>query len=129
MFNPDQLVETALIMLSPYLAEAAKGAASKAGEEAYEGGKKLLSLLRKIFKDHPKALEQVQSDPANPESLAALRISLSEMLAADPSLQQELGALLQEITPLDGSQNLAQNGNENVAVQTAGSNNRTIIRH
>lgn len=131
MFDPYQLANLAVLALSPYLIEAAKGVAGKAGEEAYEGSKKLLSALRDtIFKSDKKALARLEADPTNPENLTEVRISLANILRNEPSLQEELEALLQSMHALDGSQNLFQSGNGNIGVQTAGKNNTTtIIKH
>jgi hypothetical protein len=130
MFDPNQLANLAVLALSPYLIEAAKGAAGKAGEEAYESSKKLLSTLRnKLFKRDTKVLARLEADPTNPENLAEVRISLANILKNEPSFQEELEALLQATHALDGSQKLFQSGNGNIGVQTAGKNNTTIIKH
>ena len=46
MLDPTQLATAAVAMLSPYFVEAAKKTAGKVGEDAYEGGKKLVSWLQ-----------------------------------------------------------------------------------
>jgi hypothetical protein len=46
MLDPTSLAAAAVTVLSPYFLEAAKGAASKVGEDAYAGGKKVASWLR-----------------------------------------------------------------------------------
>jgi len=99
--------------------EAAKKAAGKVGEEAYEGGKKLVSWLReKLSSDDTKALDRVAADPTNADKQAALRVSLSETLAANPGLQTELGTLLQSMPKFAASQNMNQVGDGNVGAQT-----------
>ena len=119
MLDPTLLATTAVATLSPYFVEAAKTAAGKVGEEAYEGGKKLVSWLReKLSSDDTKALDRVAADPTNADKQAALRVSLSETLAANPGLQTELATLLQSMPKFAASQNMNQVGDGNVGAQT-----------
>ncbi len=119
MLDPTLLATTAVATLSPYFVEAAKKAAGKVGEEAYEGGKKLVSWLReKLSSDDTKALDRVAADPTNADKQAALRVSLSETLAANPGLQTELATLLQSMPKFAASQNMNQVGDGNVGAQT-----------
>jgi hypothetical protein len=133
MLDAIALAATTVTVLSPYFLEAAKGAAGKAGEEAYAGGKKLVSWLReKLFVNDTKALDRVAADPSNVDNQAALRVSLSETLAAaDPALVHELNALVdsasQSMPKFAVSQNASQSGNSNVSAQAAGQNNRINI--
>jgi hypothetical protein len=121
MLDPVSLATAAVTMLSPYLLEAGKGAAGKIGEDAYEGGKKLVAWLRgKISHDDTKALDRLAADPANADKQAALRVSLSEFLADKQALQNELAALLQSMPKFAASQNINQIGNGNVGAQAAG---------
>jgi hypothetical protein len=121
MLDSASLAAAAVTMLSPYLLEAGKGAAGKVGEDTYEGGKKLVSWLRgKLSSEDTKALERVAADPANADKQAALRVSLSETLAANPALQNELAALLQAMPKFAASQNINQVGDGNVGAQAAG---------
>ena len=121
MLDPTQLATAAVAALSPYFVEAAKKAAGKVGEETYEGGKKVVSWLReKLSSDDTKALDRVAADPTNTDKQAALRVSLSETLAANPALQNELAALLQSMPKFAASQNMNQVGDGNVGAQAAG---------
>jgi hypothetical protein len=128
MLDSTQLATTTVAMLSPYFLEAAKGAAGKVGEDAYQGGKKLVSWLReKLSPDETKALDRVATDPSNIDKQTALRVSLSEALAANPALQNELAALLQSMPKFAASQSINQVGDGNVGAQAAGQNIRIDI--
>ena len=132
MLDPISLAAAAVTVLSHYFPEAAKGAAGKVGEDAYAGGKKLVSWLReKLFPEDTKALDRVAADPSNADKQAALRVSLSETLAANPALQNELAALLQAVSQsmpkFAASQNISQIGDGNVDAQAAGQNIRINI--
>lgn len=133
MLDSMSLAATTVTVLSPYFLEVAKGAAGKAGEEAYAGGKKLVSWLReKLFVNDTKALDRVAADPSNADNQAALRVSLSETLAAaNPALLHEFDALLQAVSQsmpkFAVSQNANQSGDGNVSAQAAGQNNRINI--
>ena len=128
MHDPTQLATVVVAALSPYFVEAAKKAAGKVGEESYEGGKRLVSWLReKLSSDETKALDRVAADPTNGDKQAALRVSLSETLAANPGLQNELAILLHSLPRFAASQNMSQDGDGNVAVQTIGSENTTAV--
>jgi len=121
MLDPVSLATTAVAMLSPYFLEVGKGAAGKVGEDAYEGGKKLVSWLRgKLSSNDAKALDRVAADPSNADKQAALRVSLSETLAANPALQNELTTLLQSMPKFAASQDINQVGDGNVGAQAAG---------
>jgi hypothetical protein len=121
MLDPISLATTAVIVLSHYLPEAAKGAASKVGEDAYAGGKKLVSWMReKLSHEDTNALDRVAADPSNADKQAALRVSLSETLAANPALQTELAALLQSMPKFAASHSMNQVGDGNVGAQAAG---------
>ena len=123
MLDPASLATAAVAILSPYFAEAAKGAAAKIGEEVYEDGRKLASWLRgKLSGTDTKALERVAADPTNNDKQAALRVSLSEAFAANPPLQDELAALLKSLRSF-AAQNINQIGDGNVGVQNTGSGN------
>jgi len=129
MLDPASLATAAVAALSPYLSEAAKAAAGKIGEDLYEDGKKLLSWLRgKLPAGETKALDRVAADPSNPDKQAALRVSLSEMLEANPPLQGELAALLQSLPSVAAAtQTMNQTGDANIGVQNIGSGNTINI--
>jgi hypothetical protein len=121
MLDPVQLATTTVMALSPYFLEAAKGAAGKVGEDAYEGGKKLASWVRgKLSTNDTKALDRVAADPVNADKQAALRVSLSEVLAANPALQNELAVLLQSMPKFAARQDVNQVGDGNVGAQATG---------
>ena len=125
MLEPISLATAAVTALSPYFLEAAKGAAGKVGDDAYAEAKKLASWLReKLLANDAKALDRVATDPGNTDKQAALRVSLSESLAANPELQSELAAILQELAKslpkFDANQNMNQVGDGNVGAQAAG---------
>jgi len=121
MTDPIQLATAAVAMLSPYFVEAAKKTAGKVGEDAYEGGKKLVSWRReKLSRDDTKALDRVEAYPTNADKQGALRVSLSETLAANPGLQNELATLLQSMPRFAANQSMNQVGDSNVGAQAAG---------
>jgi hypothetical protein len=123
MIDPTLLATTAVAALSPYFLEAAKGAAGKAGEDAYAGGKKLFEWLKqKLTGDAQKALERVEADPGNSDKQAALRVGLSEALEADSGLHTELASLLQSLPQVMGSQQSNQVGDGNTTAQALGKN-------
>jgi len=67
--------------VSPYLVEAAKGAAGKVGEAAYAGSAKLLKFLKsKLRGADEKALSRVEHEPENADYQAALRVALRDGL-------------------------------------------------
>jgi len=128
MLDPASLATAAVAMLSPYLLEAAKGAAGKIGEEIYEDGKKLVSWLRgKLPGGDSKALDRFAADPTNADKQAALRVTLSEALEANQPLQDELATLLKSMPSFAVTQTMNQIGNGNVGVQNTGSGNRINI--
>jgi hypothetical protein len=86
----------ATVAASPYLTEAAKGAANKVGEAAYEGGAKLLAFLKRKLtsENEQKALNRVELEPEDPDSQAALRVVLKESPKQDIPFREELEVLL-----------------------------------
>jgi hypothetical protein len=123
MPDPITLATAAVAFLSPYLADAAKGAAGKLGEATVEGGKKLLSWLReKLSPEDGKDLDRLAADPANSDRQATLRVSLAEALAANPGLQPELDALLRTLPTFAATQSMNQVGDGNTGAQASGQN-------
>jgi hypothetical protein len=121
MTDPISLATAAVAALSPYFAEAAKKTAGKVVDDAYEGGKKLVSWLgEKLSGDDTKALDRVAADPTSADKQAALRVSLSETLAANPGLQNELAALLQSMPKFAATQSMNLVGDGNIGAQAAG---------
>jgi hypothetical protein len=115
------MADTASNATPAYFVEAAKKTAGKVGEDAYEGGKKLVSWRReKLSRDDTKALDRVEADPTNADKQGALRVSLSETLAANPGLQNELATLLQSMPRFAANQSMNQVGDSNVGAQAAG---------
>jgi hypothetical protein len=108
--------------VSPYLAEATKGAAGKVGEAAIEGGAKLFRFLKsKLRGADEKALSRVEREPGNADYQAALRVALTEWAERDPASRDELAALLKALPPTTvahQSANIVGDGNE--VVQAAG---------
>ena len=125
MTDPNLLATAAAAVnaLSPYLLEAAKGAAGRASEDAYAGVKKLLGWLKqKLTSEGRKALELVEADPANTDKQAALRVTLSEVLEADSNLFRELTSLLKSVPRPSSNQHMTQIGDANTGAQAAGQN-------
>lgn len=112
----------ATVAASPYLTEAAKGAANKVGEAAYEGGAKLLAFLKRKLtsENEQKALNRVELEPEDPDSQAALRVVLRESPKQDIPFREELEAFLKRFPKTKASQSANVVGNSNIVNQAAG---------
>ena len=112
----------ATVAASPYLTEAAKGAANKVGEAAYEGGAKLLAFLKRKLtsENEQKALNRVELEPEDPDSQAALRVVLKESPKQDIPFREELEVFLKRFPKTKASQSANVVGNSNIVNQAAG---------
>src|SRR5262245_47602941 len=123
MFDPITLATAAVAALSPYFVAGAKKFAEKAGEEAFEGSRKLLTWLRGNLSkekdgDLEKALNRLEADPGSADKAAALRVSLTEFLTANPGLQSQLKSLLPSPGQVAASQIASTIGDNNTTIQT-----------
>lgn len=113
--DPATMAAMTVGALSPYLVEAAKGAAGKVGEAAYEGGARLCKFLKaKLGGGDEKALTRLELDPEDADNQAALRIVLKESLQQDAAFRNGLEALLKALPKNAASQSANVAGDANV---------------
>jgi len=127
MFDPVTLATTTVAVLSPYFAAAAKKAAEKLGEDTYAGARKVVAWLRSNLSSDKdgelkKALDRVESDPANVDKTAALRVALAEFLTAHPGLSHQLNESLPVQNRISTTMSATTQGNDNSTIQAAGQN-------
>lgn len=85
----------AVNLVTPYIAEAGKGAAKKIGEDSVASAGRLLGWLRERLTGRAKeALDDLEGNPASEDNQADLRKQLAKLLAEKPELLAELRALL-----------------------------------
>ncbi|MBI1200301.1 MAG: hypothetical protein GC203_20775 [Phenylobacterium sp.] len=121
-----ELAAAAVAVVAPYLVEAGKGAAKTVGGEV---AKPVLEWMRAKLGGRAKAaLADLEAHPDVEVNRDDLRVQLVKALAADPSLKEELGALL----PTGATQavQMTQNvqGPGAAGAQVFGSNNQTTVR-
>ena len=93
--EPFTLASTAVMALVPYLSIAGEGVAKKIGEDAVDGGEKLLGWLRaKLGARGQEALDDLAARPDSEDNQADLRKQIQKALEADPALAQQLEALV-----------------------------------
>jgi hypothetical protein len=109
----------------PYLDEAARKAAGKAGE-AVAGA--LWGKVRGALAGagEGKAVERLEARPADPDCQGAVRAALAELLENDPALAEELRMLLPP-PPAVASTIIVQGGG-NKTSQISGNHNRVKFR-
>jgi hypothetical protein len=91
-----------IALLSPYLAEAGKSIAGKAGDVALEGVKALHEAIRRKFTDDGddfarQTLERVEAQPESETRKQSLAEVLDEKVKADPDFAGELRRLLENV--------------------------------
>ena len=94
------IATAAAAMLAPYLSEAGKAAAKKAGEKAWEKVAGLYQAIRRKFaadKDDyaQKTMERLEAQPTAEARQVALADVLAEKAQTDPAFAQELARLVQ----------------------------------
>lgn len=93
--EPFTLASTVVMALVPYLSIAGEGVAKKIGEDAVDGGEKLLGWLRaKLGARGQEALDDLAARPDSEDNQADLRKQIQKALEADPALAQQLEALV-----------------------------------
>ncbi len=124
--DPAALATAVVAFLIPFVAEAAKSAAGKAGQALWE-------KVETMFKGKPAAetaLADFKQQPADPDNQASLRKELRKLAEADKRFHEEIQQLLeaaQKAAPAgvsyhadNNSGTLAQ-GNNNTVVGAGGS--------
>src|SRR5260370_248569 len=99
----EMIVETiatgAIAVLGPYLAEAGKGFAKKAGESLAEKAGSLYGIIKTKFagdSDAEQALVVFESKPESPGRVLALKEVLTEKMNGDPDFAAEVNKLVEE---------------------------------
>jgi hypothetical protein len=125
--DPITLAGAAVALVTPYLAEGGKELAKKVGGEAGAQIVKLYEKVKaKLTGGGGEALADLEKQPNDADSQAALRVQLKKALEADPAFRAELGALVEEIRAKGGEQIIQSanvTGDQNVTTQIAGSGN------
>jgi len=94
------LAATAVAALAPYLAKAGEKFAEETGKAVADKIGALYQVLKTRFKDKPaanEALTDLETNPKDNDSKAALRRQLTKQMEADPSLKETLEKLLDDI--------------------------------
>ena len=95
-----EVAAAVVAFLAPYLAEAGKSFAGKAGDAAFEGAKSLVAAIRRKFagdddKVAQQTLDRVIEEPGDENWTQMLTLVLQTKAAADPAFAQELVELLE----------------------------------
>ena len=80
------LAASAVAVITPYLVEAGKAVAKKAGEATWARAEELYSLIKAKFSGHPvaeEALADLEKDPQDEDNQAVLRKQLRKLLETD----------------------------------------------
>ena len=122
------LAGSAVVLLAPYLAEGGKELAKKVGGEAGDRIVRLYDKIKaKLTGGGAEALADLEKQPEDADSQAALRVQIKKALEADPAFQAEVAKLVNEIETRDGDtiHKLIANvtGDRNVTNQIVGSGN------
>ena len=127
--DPVALAGSAVALVAPYLAEGGKELAKKVGGAAGERIVQLYDKVKaKLSGGGAEALADLEQQPEDADSQAALRVQLKKALEADPAFRAELATLVEEIKAKGGDQIIQTanvTGDRNVTTQTAGSGNVT----
>ena len=122
------LAVAAINMIAPYLAKAGEAAAEKLGEGTAEAAGKVLGWLRaKLGGRAKEALDELEAAPADSDNQADLRKQLKKALEADPSLAEELRALIPEDALQRVTMNQTISGDYAKGAQVQGSQNDVKI--
>ena len=118
----------AVALIAPYLAKMGEKAAEKAGEASVEAAGKVFGWLRaKLSGRAREALDDLEKSPDDADNQADLRKQLAKAMEADPSLVDELRALLPDDAQDGGSMTQTVSGPGAKASQVRGSGNTTTI--
>jgi hypothetical protein len=118
MVEPATLAVGAVAALVPYLAEAGKGMATKAGEAVWQGCEKLWSLLKSTLTkpEQQSALEDLCQHPENKNVQGAATWQVEKALMADAAFAQALADVLESL-PESGGQRANVVGDNNIVGQ------------
>jgi len=131
MTDIKDLVDGAVNTLQPYLEALGKGVSSKLGGLAADKGAAIFRTLSNRFEDDNEAsdiLKNAASGSGEAENIETLTALLTLRLSKNPDLREELRQLLGDDSAVPQGQHSEQFGSNNKNSQTAGQNNRTIIR-
>lgn len=131
------IVETiaagAIAVLGPYLAEAGKGFAQKAGESLAETASSLYGTIKAKFagdSDAEQALALVEAKPQSKGRLLTLEEMLVERMGGDSDFATAIGSLVEEAKKADsrkllvfGERNIAAGGDVTGSTFVTGDNN------
>jgi hypothetical protein len=97
------VIAAAVALVAPYLAKAAEGFASRAGEAAIDGTKALLRAIRDKFADDrdeyaSQTLTRLEERPDDEARQAALRAVLADKASQDADFAYELRQLVGQTT-------------------------------
>jgi hypothetical protein len=125
--DPVTLAGSAVALVAPYLVEGGTELAKKVGGEVGERIVKLYDKVKaKLTGGGAEALADLEKQPNDADSQAALRVQLKKALEADPAFKDELEKLVGEIREKGGdriSQIANVTGDQNVTTQIVGSGN------
>jgi hypothetical protein len=126
--DPVTLAGSAVALVAPYLVEGGKELAKRVGGETGERIVKLYDKVKvKLSGSGAEALADLEKQPKDADSQAALRVQLKKALEADPVFKDELEKLVGEIEEKGGDRvtKLVANvtGDQNVTTQIVGSGN------
>ncbi|EWY36742.1 hypothetical protein N825_25245 [Skermanella stibiiresistens SB22] len=125
MMDPVSLATAAVAVLSPYLVEGGKEVTKTAGKDLYAWIKGRFTGPVPVA----EAMDDLEANPTLEDNRADLRKRLAKALAADPSLVEELKALLPEATGTGATtQTIDQSRSTGAkAAQVSGNQNTTSI--
>jgi len=98
--DPTSLATIAVAALAPYVAKASERLAEATGEAIADKIGALYQVLKTRFEDKPaakEALTDLEANPKNEDSRAALRRQLIKQMETDSSLKETLERLLDDI--------------------------------
>lgn len=107
--------------------EAAKALGKEFTDESWMGAKSLWKRLRPKTKIKPsvhEAIQEVATNPEDPDAQAALRLQLRKLLQSDQALVKEISHLLAQVKPLVGA--VTASGSRSVAIG-GNMSNSTIV--
>ena len=126
MIEASQFALEVMTVLSPYLVEAGKGGAGKAGEAMFTQVAKLWGAVKDklTLAGRGAELEKLEKDPS-PKRQAALEVALTDFLEANPQAITDLQPLLRaaKISSTTVTQTMNSFGDNNMNVQVNGSGN------
>lgn len=126
MVEAGQFAAEVMTVLSPYLAEAGKKAAGKAGEAAWGQAAKLWGAVKDklVATGRAAELEKLEADPS-PKRQMALEVALADFLEANPRAIEDLRPLLAgaKTTTTVVTQTLNSLGDNAINVQVSGNGN------